>query len=115
MGPFLVVGRRSAGVKALSVRVATHNHDPTSPDALPSLQRLRPAQCELLSSLTNIGLKPRQIAAQLQQSRSTSSPQPLLPRNFDNARHQLTHQMLEGRTPIQSLLTQFAAGDFVSE
>ncbi len=86
----MVVGRRSAGIWGLTVRVLTHNHDPTGPDAHPSLRRLAPTQRELLSSLTNIGLKPRQIAAQLQQSRSLPTPLSLLPRDLYNAQHELT-------------------------
>jgi hypothetical protein len=115
MCPFLVVGQRSDGVWGLTVRVATHNHPPISPDAHPSLRRLGPAQRKLLSSLIDIGVKPRHIVAQLQQSHSALDALPLLPRNIYNACLQLKLQQLNGCTPIQSLLTEFATDDFVSQ
>ncbi len=113
--PFLVVGQYSDGVWGLTVRVATHNHPPTSPDAHPRLRKLRPAQRELLFSLTDMGVKPQHIVAQLQQSHSAPDALPLLSRDIYNACHQLTLQQLNGRTPILSLLTEFAPDDFVSQ
>ncbi len=113
--PFLVVGRRSAGIWGLTVRVGTHNHGPTRPDAHPTLRRLGPTQRELVSSLSDVGVRPRQLAAQLQQTRTTPTAIPLLPRDIYNVRHELALQQLAGRTPIQSLLANFAMDDFVSE
>ncbi len=113
--PFLVIGRRSAGLWGVVVRNAAHNHGPTSPSAHPSLRRLTTGQQELVNSLTKVGVRPSQIEAQLQETRATAEELPLLARDIYNIRHQQMRESLDGRTPIQALLLQFAADDFVWE
>jgi hypothetical protein len=68
-----------------------------------------------VSSQTNAGVRPQQIEAHLQQSRTTDEERTLLTRDIYNMWHQLRRNSLNGRTPIQALLTQFAADEIVSE
>ncbi len=112
--PFLIIGRRSAGIWGLSVRVGMHNHDATIPEAHPTLRRLGSAHQQLVASLTNVGVPPRQIAAELKQSSTAPTAIPI-PQDLYNMRHQITLQQLDGHTPIQLLLANFASDDFVSE
>ncbi len=112
---FLVVGRQSAGLWSLIVRVGAHNHQPTSPDSHPSLRRLDAGQRDVVSSLTVAGVSPRQIEAHLQQTRTTTERLPLMPRDLYNIRYQLRRESLNAQTPIQALLREFAADDFVHE
>lgn len=111
--PFLVVGRRSTGIWGLTVRVGHHNHGQTRPDVHPTLRHLNNDQRRLVSSLTDAGVKPLQIESHLQQTRTTEEELPLITRDIYNIRHQLLRVSPDGRTPIQALLSQFAADDFV--
>ncbi len=114
MSLFLVIGQRSNGIKNLAIRIAMNYNQPTCPDAHPSLQIFGLAQYELLSSHTQIGVKPQHIAAQLQQICTLSLAFPLLSCIKYNARHQLTCQQLHGCTPIKCLLRKLATYEYLS-
>jgi hypothetical protein len=113
--PFLVIGRQNAGIWELTVRVGEHNHDATGPSSHPSLRRLDAGQRELVASLTNAGVRPQQIEAHLQQSRTIAEELPLKSRDIYNVQFQHMREALRGQTSIQALLSQFAADDFVQE
>jgi hypothetical protein len=102
-------------VWGLTVRNAAHNHGATRPSAHPTLRQLNDGQRDLVASLTKVGVSPLQIEAQLQQTRTTTEELPLLTRDIYNIRHQQMRESLNGRTPIQALLSQLTADDFVSE
>ncbi len=60
-------------------------------------------------------MRPKQIEAHLQQTRATAAELPLLTRDLYNVRYQISRELLNGLTPIQALLSQLAADDFVWE
>ncbi len=95
------------------VRVGHHNHGSTRPDVHPSLRQLSDSQHEVVVSLTDAGVKPRQIEAHLQQSRTTDDEVPLVICDVYNIRHRHLRESLNGRMPIEALLSQLTAEDFV--
>jgi hypothetical protein len=65
--------------------------------------------------LTNAGIWPQQIETHLQQLHTIAEELPLTSRDIYNVEFQLMCEALRGQTPIQALLSQFAADDYVRE
>ncbi len=68
----------------MSVKVGHHDHGSTGTDVHPSLRQLRVSRLEVVVSLTNAGVKTRQIKAHLQQSRTIDDEVPVVIRDIYN-------------------------------
>jgi hypothetical protein len=102
--PFKMVLRRDFESKTWQIEVSNpeHNHEGSPIHTHPTLRALQvKASYQTITSQLNAGISPRQILETARQSDSNT----LLPRDIYNLRQKLYHEFLDGRPPIQALLT----------
>lgn len=92
------------------------NHGPfVEPEDLAQYQRFTPEEREKISSLSNIGTQPRQIAAILASDWAKHSKRrPPLLRDIHNVINDHRNQWLKGRTPMEGLMDLVKAEKWAS-
>ncbi len=108
-----MLGKRDKNLNQwyMTVPHAEHNHKALMAGAAhPSLRRLGPAAQQELITMTSANVAPQTIGAVLREGGDGAD---IVMKDIYNARQKIRADALNGRTPIQALVSHFSTDDFV--